>query len=193
MTARLLPLALVIGAIAIIFGYVQPTNNGSVAMLKTQIASLDTALAAARDFKNKEIELTRQRAALPQDQLARLAAYLPDNVDNVQLIVDMNALAARSGIVLSGFNISGGTQNGGTSTGDESVSDGNGALALNTGDPVESIELSVTATGSYNAFRTFLTGVESSLRQLDVVELSVQSSETGVYTYNITTRLYWLQ
>lgn len=191
MTARLLPLALVIGAFAIIFGYVQPTNTGSVATIKTEIASLDTALAAARDFKDKEIELTRQRAALPQEDLARLAAFLPDNVDNVQLIVDLNALAARSGVILSGFNISGAAQGAAADT--PAVTDANASLILKETEPIESLELSVSATGSYNAFRTFLDGLELSLRQLDITELSVQSSETGVYTYSMTIRLYWLR
>lgn len=191
MTARLLPLALIIGAFAIIFGYVQPTNSGSIATIKTEIASLDTALAAARDFKDKEIELTRQRAALPQEDLARLAAFLPDNVDNVQLIVDLNALAARSGVVLSGFNISGAAQGAAADT--PATTDANASLVLKETEPIESLELSVSATGSYNAFRTFLDGLELSLRQLDITELSVQSSETGVYTYSMTIRLYWLR
>lgn len=185
-TARLLPLALIIGAIAVVFSYIQPTNDGQIATLKTEIKDLDTALAAARDFKGKELELTRQRAELPQNELTRLGAYLPDNVDNVQLIVDLNALGDRSGVALSGFNIIGDVEA-------QAVPDANSALSLETANPIDSILLTVSANGTYNAFRTFLAGLESSLRQLDVVELAVQDSDTGVYTYNLTLRLYWLR
>lgn len=187
MTSRILPLIFVLAAIGLFFGYVQPTYSGSIATLETEIKDLDTALVAARAFKEKEVELTQERGTIPPAQLARLESALPDSVDNVQLIVDLNSLAARSGVQLSQFDIVGGS------------TDAEGAVALpsesvlSTGEPVESIELSVSATGTYASFRTFLEGIEMSLRPLDVVELSVQDSATGVYTYDMTFRLYWLR
>ena len=206
--SRIIPLLLVIGAVGLFIGYTQPTYGGSIASLKEEIRSFDTALLAAEQFKQKEVQLTQQRAALSQEQLARLEAFLPDSVDNVQLIVDLNSLAARSGVQLSQFDIaeSGGAsdsassattagmpQAAGPGTDAAPLTQGNTALALRSSEPTESLELSVSATGSYAAFRTFLAGVEQSLRPLDVIELSVQDSDTGVYTYDITFRLYWLR
>lgn len=204
--SRIIPLLLLIGAIGLFVGYTQPTYGGSVASLKEEIANLDSALQAAEQFKQKEAQLTQQRNAMSSEQLARLESFLPDSVDNVQLIVDLNSLASRSGVQLSDFNIEGSsdtTSKGSTATtapvpttvsGASPLASAQGnTLALKTSEPTESLELSVSATGSYAAFRTFLTGVEQSLRPLDVVELSVQDSDTGVYTYDITFRLYWLR
>ncbi len=207
--SRIIPILLVIGAIGLFIGYTQPTHGGSIAALKDEITGLDSALNAAEQFKLKEAQLTQQRKAMPAEQLERLEAFLPDSVDNVQLIVDLNSLAARSGVQLSEFNIASGNSGSDTSSsartntaplGAAGVASGPGAmapqsntLALQTSQPTESLELSVSATGSYAAFRTFLTGVEQSLRPLDVIELSVQDSDTGVYTYDITFRLYWLR
>ena len=206
--SRIIPLLLVVGAVGLFIGYTQPTYGSSVASLKEEIRSFDTALLAAEQFKQKEVQLTQQRAALSQEQLARLEAFLPDSVDNVQLIVDLNSLAARSGVQLSQFDIAEGgsasdtassattagmPQDGGPGMGAAPLTPGNTALALRSSEPTESLELSVSATGSYAAFRTFLAGVEQSLRPLDVIELSVQDSETGVYTYDVTFRLYWLR
>ncbi|HEY1041986.1 MAG TPA: hypothetical protein VGE48_01005 [Candidatus Paceibacterota bacterium] len=188
-SSRLLPLFFIVLAIGIFLAYVQPTFSGSVAVLQDEIESLDSALMAARQFKEKELALTQERNTLSADQLARLEAFLPDNVDNVQLIVDLNSLAARSGVTLSDFDIEGGETTG-TST--QPMMD-SGAIPLDASDTTESLELSVSATGSYGAFRTFLAGVEQSLRPLDIVELSVDDSNTGVYTYDITFRLYWLR
>lgn len=203
--SRIIPLLLVVGAIGLFMGYTQPTYGGSVASLKEEIRGFDTALSAAEQFKQKEAELTQQRAALSQEQLARLEAFLPDSVDNVQLIVDLNSLAARSGVQLSQFDIAeSGTGSDSATTAAAPQAAGpdmdaapltpsNTTLALQSSEPTESLELSVSATGSYAAFRTFLAGVEQSLRPLDVIELSVQDSETGVYTYDVTFRLYWLR
>ncbi|MDQ1299572.1 MAG: hypothetical protein QG636_240 [Patescibacteria group bacterium] len=206
--SRIIPILLVIGAIGLFVGYTQSTYSSSVAALKDEITNLDSALKAAEQFKLKEAQLTQQRNAMPAEQLARLESFLPDSVDNVQLIVDLNSLAARSGVQLSEFSIAGGATDSDTSsartsaaplaaagptTGPAAMSPQSNTLALQTSKPTESLELSVSATGSYAAFRTFLTGVEQSLRPLDVIELSVQDSDTGVYTYDMTFRLYWLR
>ncbi len=186
MSSRILPLFFLVLAGGIFFAYIQPTFSGSVATLRGEIESLDAALMAARQFKEKEIELTRERNSLSAEQIERLEAFLPDNVDNVQLIVDLNSLAARSGVTLSDFNIVSGEGTTGTSTDTE-------IIPLEASESTDSLELSVSATGSYAAFRTFLAGVEQSLRPLDIVELTVDDSATGVYTYDVTFRLYWLR
>jgi Tfp pilus assembly protein PilO len=189
MISRIIPILLVVAAAALFFGYVQPTYSGSIAALVAENKNLDTALLAAQEFKEKEVALTRERSTIPADKLARLESALPDSVDNVQLIVDLNSLAARSGVQLSQFSVSGGE----TQPGDTAVSASAADAAFMDGEPTDSLEVSVSATGTYASFRTFLDGVEKSLRPLDVVELSVQDSATGVYMYDVTFRLYWLR
>lgn len=189
--SRLVPLLMIIGAIALFFGYTNPTYNGAIANLQSEIESLDQALEAAEAFKEREAELARQVASLPQEDLTRLQTFLPDSVDNVQLIVDLNELANRSGVELSDFEITGGAE--GAEAGGDALTEEEIAAAYDTGEVTGSLQLSTSATGSYAAFRTFLEGIETSLRPLDVVELGVQDSETGVYTYTMTLSLYWLQ
>jgi hypothetical protein len=55
------------------------------------------------------------------------------------------------------------------------------------------VELTVETTGTYAQFRTFLAGVEQSLRPLDIVNLTVTPNTTGgAYKYDLTIRIYWL-
>jgi hypothetical protein len=190
--SRLIPLCMIIGAIGLFIGYTQPTYDTATIPTQASITDVDTALVAAQRFKEKEVELARQQAAIDPAQLARVSAFLPDSVDNVQLIVDLNSLAARSGIQLSNFDIEGGAPAAGTPNAPAALA-GSPTTVLGSGESVESLQLSVSATGTYAAFRAFLDGVEKSLRPLDVVELAVQDSTTGVYTYKITFRLYWLR
>ncbi|MDB5245044.1 MAG: hypothetical protein JWN90_149 [Parcubacteria group bacterium] len=188
--SRLVPVVALIISIALFLLYVKPTYSGPIQETKTKIDSYTAALAAADRFSQKEAELTQARANISADSLARLGSFLPDGVDNVQLILDLDALAARSGVTLSNFDIKA-TDGSGTSATTPSVPGQLGpGLASNT--PVDSLDLTLSASGTYPAFRSFLTGVEQSLRPLDVVNLNVSESTTGVYKYDMTIRIYWL-
>lgn len=181
--SRITPVVLVLIAIGLFFGYINPTYSGPIADLRTEIRSYDSALVAAKKFNEKESELIAQKGSIASEDIARVNAFLPDGVDNVQLILDLNALASRSGLSLSNFDIS-------VSKNDQNPGD---KLSLASESPIESLDLSVTATGNYASFKSFITGAEWSLRPLDLVELSVDDSATGVYTYNMTFRIYWLR
>lgn len=181
--SRIIPVILVLIAIGLFFGYINPTYTGSVAKLRSEIQSFNDALIAANTFKEKENEITAQRSAISEEGIARVEAFLPDGVDNVQLILDLNSLASRSGITLSNFDIAASPEE----------QKGGDTLALASDGSIESLDLSVSATGNYASFKSFLTGVEWSLRPLDIIDLSIDDSNTGVYTYNITFRIYWLR
>jgi len=189
MITRLMPFVSLVLAAALIFGYIVPTYKNSIVTSQAHIKSYEGALAAAKRFTQKEAELAQQRAAIDPQNLARLEEFLPDGVNNVQLILDLDGLAARSGMTLSNFNIDTSSVTNGVNSSDPT------ALALQSGNPVDSLQLSVEATGTYSEFRTFLAGIEQSLRPLDVVNVVVSSNSQGpsnVYKYTLTMRIYWL-
>lgn len=182
---RVLPLIALAVAVGIFFAYVNPTWSGSIAVARDAIALDDSALAAAEEYAARQNELASERATLDPENLERLATLLPDSVDNVGLILDINALAARSGISLANIDVA--TVDGGAKSGAP------GALPVITANPIGSINLSLTALGTFSAFQTFMDGIERSARLLDVQDIVVKGSDTGVYTYQVTLRLYWLR
>ncbi len=192
MTTKLFPIACVLIACAIFFGYINPTVTGAIATTNAQIKQYDAALSAAQRFEQKQAQLTTEAKALPQDGVTRLEAFLPDGVDNVQLILDLDSVAARSGIRLSDFVTT--EVKGGQSASDDA--NGTPTLALDNGQPYDSLDLSMSGTGSYTQFRSFLDAVETSLRPLDLLELRLSdasASPGGGYRYDMTFRLYWLR
>ena len=172
----LIPIALVLISIGIYFLYISPTYNGSIATTQAQIAGYDSALTASAAYTTKENQLASERNAIPGDQLNRLGTFLPDSLDNVQMILDLDALAARSGLVLTNFSTT-------IPTPDSTQAKGN----------TSQVEIGVSATGSYAALQTFLLGIEHSLRLIDLISLGVKESDSGVYTYQMTFHLYSLQ
>lgn len=188
MIGRILPIIIILISIGLFVMLINPIYTQEILPLQAQVKQYDSALKAAADFNQREIALANERNVIPADSINRLETYLPDGVDNVQLILDLNALAARSGVQLSNFDIRDGAAPAASATTQS------GALSAGAvgNQLTDSLSLSVKATGTYSAFRTFLTGVESSLRPLDLVDMTVVDSATGVYTYTMTFRIYWL-
>jgi len=185
MINRTLPIFALFVAIGIFFAYISPTWSGEIAAAKAAIASDNQALAAASEYTAQQNELISARNAIIPANLARITAFLPDSVDNVGLILNLNALAARSGLSLSNIDVMASS----ASTPGTSAS---GVLPVHSASPINSVDLSLSAIGSYQALQTFLIGIEKSERLLDVRDILVKGSDTGVYTYQMMLRLYWL-
>jgi len=186
MNSRILPSVSILLAIGILFGYAGPAWSGSLADTKAAIALDDQALAAAKEYAMQQNSLASARSAIDPADLARLSTFLPDSVDNVGLILDLNALAARSGLALSNVDVV-------TNDADASATQ-RGTLPGSTAqDPVGSVNISLTAVGTFGALQAFMAGVERSARLLDFRDIVVKGSDTGVYTYQMTLRLYWLR
>lgn len=181
MNNRLIALLLILLSAGLFFGYVNPTWTGKVAETSSQIEEADKALVAAREYIARQDQLKAEKDNLDQSSLAKLMVLLPDSVDNVGLILSLNALAAKSGLKIASIDVS-----------NQSAANANSASAGGTG-PVGSVELTLAASGNYSAFQTFLRGVERSQRLLDVTSLKITGTNTGVYNYNMALRIYWLR
>src|SRR3989344_2117092 len=135
-------------AFSVFFAYVNPTWSGSIASTKAAIAADDQALDAARTYISQQAQLTEEKSSIDQASLARLSIFLPDAVDNVGLILYLNTLAARSGVSLSNIDVIKGGKSGtrGSATTDEI-----GSLPVSGISPVDSVDLSLSAVGTYSA------------------------------------------
>lgn len=183
MNNNVVPALALIVAIGIFFFYINPTWSGPIATMKASIASDNKALAAAITYATQQNQLADASNAIDPADINRLTVFLPSSVDNVSLILNLNALAARSGLALSSIDVMTNTVT--------TKSSNNGVLATN--NPVGSVSLALSAVGTYSALQTFLRGVETSERLLDIRELVVKGSDTGVYTYQMKITLYWLR
>ncbi len=188
--SRILPIVFLLISAGLFFGYIHPTITNSIVGTNAQIKNYDAALKAAARFEQKQAELGIELQALPPDGVARLQKFLPDSVDNVQLILDLDGLAARSGIKIDNFNTSDLVTDNAVAFSDEK---GTRNVSLEPVKAYDSLDLSIAASGSYAQLRAFLQGVESSLRPLDLISFQLTDSATGVYKYQMTFRLYWLR
>lgn len=183
MNSRILPSLSLLFSLGIFFVYVNPTWNDSILATQANIAEADQTLAAATKYTKQQKELTDARNAIDPANLTRLSTFLPDSVNNVGLVLDLNALAARSGLSLANIDV----------VVNNTSASAQGALSVASANPVGSVNLSLSAIGTYAALKAFLIGIEKSARLLDVRDIVVRGSDTGVYNYQMKIRLYWLR
>jgi len=180
-TKFLIPIALIIAAIALFFALTQPAM-----MTLSERQSVLTAAIEARDtaelVKDVQKELSEVRGRLDQNKLKDLSKLLPDGIDNVQLIIDINKMAIGHGAGMVLRNIKVGTDDGMTG----------GKVGPNT-KKYGTVTLSFSATGSYDALKGFVNDLETSLRLIDISALSFTAGEQDSYEYNFEVKTYWLK
>lgn len=186
MNTRIIPALALVVAVGIVFIYINPTWKGSISSTNEAISADNEALKAADTYAEQQVELTRQQNDIDPANLARLKTFLPDSVDNVGLILDLNTLAAVSGISLSNIDVVAKSKN---SSGPDAL----GAISVSEASPIDFVDMSLSAVGTYTTFQAFLVGIEKSARLLDVRELTIKGSDNGVYSYQMTIRFYWLR
>ena len=195
----------------IFFIYTKPTYD-AIQATQIQIAQYNGALDKATKLQQlKQTLLSRYNSFSPND-LTRLQTLLPDQVNNIGLILDLDTLANQFGLSLENVNI-------GSS---DSSSSGVGASAPATGvttlgsqsQQYDSLDVGFTVHGTYSQFIQYITSLETSLRIVDLVGLTVagggastsgtnspasltgnvaSSTDNIVYTYGVVLRTYWLK
>jgi Tfp pilus assembly protein PilO len=182
---------------AVFFVYTQPAYS-SVKELQSGVDEYNAALDKAREFQDLKRSLLARYNTFGQDQLTRLSHLLPDHVDNVRLVLDLDRMATRYGMAVQNVAIS-----------RPQVSDNEitviGAIGGQK-QKYDSLTLQFSTRGTYDNFVRFIENLESSLRIVELESFSVEpeqqqlkegepqtNSDDILYRYNITLRTYWLK
>jgi len=179
-----------IAAGAIFFLYTQPTYDAA-GTTKAQIAQYDSALSKATELQQTKQTLLAKYNAFDPNAIDKLQKLLPDHVDNVRLILDLDNLAGTHGLALQNIVVSTPSQ----------TSDQNDASAVGASNAAyDSLTLSFTTIATYDQFMQFLTDLETSLRIVDLASLKIAPSGASAgkgaqptYAFDLTLRTYWLK
>ena len=178
----IMPIVLIAAAIGLFALYTNGTYQ-HIKGLQVQVGAFETALTTANSLKAQRDSLLSKRNTFSADNVQKLERMLPDNVDNIRFIIDINSIAARHNLSLK--NVSLGT-----------VSDSKnkrGTLAVgSSGDPVGSAEGGFSLTASYDDYLAFLQDIEHSLRIVDAEKISFKPGQGGAYEFTMAIKTYWL-
>lgn len=182
----IVPTIILVIAGAIFFAYTRPTYQ-SIGNLKARADAYDIALSNSRELQAVRDELTAKYNAFSPEDIARVEAMLPDTVDSVQLVIDLDDLAQAHGLVFknSDFDAT-------AAQGEQSLND----LKLQNKE-YRTSDLTFVVEGTYEDFQSFLRDLERSLRLIEIDDLSFSAAPTTTggnkFSYTVDIVTYWLR
>jgi hypothetical protein len=199
MNRNSLALILIILAVGIYFTFTnaQITSIRSIQVANNQYAS---AISNAEQLIKDRDKVLRQYNNISEDDKNKLEKMLPESVDNIRLVIDLNNVALRHGFNLkdirarltgSGDKNGGTTPNNTSSNGSSSKSKSSKSVIPNS--TLDSITVTFSVSAPYLEFISFMQDLESNLRLMDISSLNVGSDDTGNYDFKVELKTYWLR
>lgn len=191
----LIPIFLILISGAGFFVLVAPKYE-NISLLRTEVQAYKTALDNSEALERERNKLVTKYNNMNVSDLARLQKLLPDNIDNIRVILEIERLARVYGMSLRDIRYD-----------DKAKEDENSnvveAGVVNTEQNQEygSWNLEFATEGSYDSFISLLQDIEKNLRLVDVVSVNFSSAgaenakqgATDNYKYVFKIKTYWLK
>ena len=170
------PIVITAASIGLFFMQTSPIMDRVVLAEKERVAYSDAQksseqyqeLLKAKNAEFNQIDDSKKNA---------LKKFLPDSIDNVKLIIDINQIASDKGMTIRNISIKGGDS---SAVGPDTRAYGVATLGF-------------SVTGSYGTFKEFLKALETSLRLVDVTSVSFSTGDKDQYEYSVEVNSYWLK
>lgn len=181
----LFPTTLIVAAIMVFYFFSDPTYQ-EVKTLITEKQSYSDALDNSKKLQSVRDELLAKYNSFPANSLERLEKMVPNNVDNVRLVLEIDRIASNYGMSIK--NIKLGTSN--TTKKDANVKD----IIGKDEKPYGTVSLEFSLEGPFQNFASFVGDLEKSLRIVDITGISFSTSDDkGTSQYNVRLNTYWLR
>lgn len=187
---NLFAIILIIASIGVFYYIVSPTY-AEIQTLRVKKAGYDEALNHSQEAQGLRDTLETKFNNIPVSNLQRLEAFLPNSIDNIRLIIEIDKVAGRYNMSLSNAKVS--LVKGSSA---EPAAEGiyQSAVDYGTG------KLDFSVKGTYENYLAFLRDLESSLRLINVTSISLSAgdvqksiAEVDIYSYQTSLDTYWLK
>lgn len=175
--------------------------------IAAQNAQYQKSIAKWDELRKQRAAISAQYDAVSDADKQVLNKMLPDSVDNIRLIIDMNNIANEHKLVLKGVKASSPSSD--TTTAPDSSATRRltpgpaGASApggLNTldatksgGPTLQTVAITFSVSATYAQFLDLMTALEKNLRLMDLTHLTLSANNTGTYDYSVELQTYWLK
>ncbi len=186
-----IPITLIVISIGVFFTFIDP-NYQEIKKLQEVKRDYESKISKSEEIRFKRNKLAKIYAELEKNgDLDRLNKFLPDHINNIELIVDLDRIAKKNNIRIADISLSKDFM--------KSNQKGNGGvIAVSGTKDYDSTDLSFSFVSSYANFKNFINDLRKSLRLLDVTsvsfnqELNSDGKTVDNFKFAVTVRAYWL-
>lgn len=205
------PIILLGLSIAFFFVFSNPLYV-SMTELRTKRASYDAALANSHELEKQREKLTTKYNSIDRTDLIKIQKFLPENIDNIRLILEIEQIALKYHMVLKDikYNSTADKKNSTPTNGGEGVVIQRVENTQASPKDYGVWDLEFSTSGTYDDFLRFTRALEGNLRIVDVSSIQF-SSENQIttpaaggkvvatspmlesYKYDFKIKTYWLK
>jgi len=193
----IIPGILIVVSVVGILIFINPLYS-EISNLKAQASSYNEALDNSKALETERDNLTEKYNAISAENLDKLSKLLPNNVDNIRLIIEIEEIAEPYSMLLRDVQYN--TTPESTTEASQGVNQdltGSGGGMQDYG----SWDLEFSTQGTYTNFLGFVKSLESNLRLVDISSIEFSSapvsgqgqSGSSIYKYLFKIKTYWLK
>ncbi len=184
---KYLPIILIIVSIGIFFLFIDPQYE-QVQNLNKQKRDNDNMLELSKELQRRRDVLQSAYNNIGTEERRELEKLLPDTVDNVRLVLDINNIAEQYGITIQNIDIT--KDNGSSENTSQSTSV---STSVDRTTDIGTIRLGFTITATYEVFINFMKDLEETRRVVDIKSLNIRTAQGNFMTYEVVLDTYWLR
>jgi hypothetical protein len=201
MVRFILPIILIGVALAGFLTFTNPLYK-NIFLEREQVDSFNEALNNSKTLIAERDKLTAKYNSFKPDEILKLQKLLPDNVDNIRLILEIEKIAAPYGMVLKDVKYDLVSKDNTDTTAQGANSSYQKSSKTVSAKDYGIWNLEFSTQGTYNNFINFIKDLESNLRIVDIssIQFSSGASVKGLnpnlpeaYKYSFKIKTYWLK
>ena len=180
----LTPVLSVIIAVLLFVFFVSPKYDEILAV-QIEIAEYKDAISKYNTFVNELDAKITKKSNRPAIENERLDRFVPEVINDAQLLVDIESLARRQSLLFGNVEVE---------NGDVKIMRDNASSeeVVEKSDELKTVDLKFEVIGTYEQFKTFLFEMEKSMTLFEVVKISLDATDLQFQQFEVTVRVYSL-
>lgn len=200
---KLFPISLILTAIVLFFLVINPFYK-EIKELKVDVSVYQNALNSANELKNTRDGLLEKYRNIKEEDKARLNSFLPNTVNNIKFILEIERIANLHGMPLKNIKFDD------KDLPENKINNPEESMIIPSDEviiekPYGVFPIEFVTEGEYSSFLSFLTDLEFNLRLMDIKEVSFEIPDEStdptpgviidpnIYNYTVKVDTYWLK
>ncbi len=189
MNKNITALILIILAAGVYFTYTQGKLD-ELKSIREVNSEYSSAIANADQLIKDRDRVLTQYNDIAADDRDRLDKMIPDTVDNIRLIIDLNSVALDHGFSLRNIKAAASSDKEGAPP--RQVQSGSRDIVI-ANPTLDTVTVTFSVTAPYQQFIEFMRSLEANLRVMDLTHLTIAANSSGTYDFGVEFKTYWLR